>query len=173
MATLVKPMDLATLLDVPQDNPKLVLALQRASDRFIGDVGWPVAEATATVTLYGDGGIRMFVPAMNVTVATVTDVDGVVIAVLDSRLGMLTLAGGWVDGAAYTVVYTCGWNEVSIPGDIQDAVLEQAAHVASTLGVFSQENRGSLSGSYSPGALGGVTQRWSDTVDRYTIGGRS
>jgi len=170
MATLVMPMDLATLLGVPQDNPKLVLALRRASDRFVGDVGWPVAETTATVTLYGDGGIRMFVPAMNVTVATVTDVDGVV---LDSRLGMLTLAGGWVDGAAYTIVYTCGWNEVSIPGDIQDAVLEQAAHVASTLGVFSQENRGSLSGSYSAGALGGVTQRWSDTVGRYSIEGRS
>lgn len=181
MTDLATMTDLALLLRTPQDDPRAALALRRASDRFADDVGWPVAQTIDDqLLLSGHGGTRLSLPALNVTAAAVsidgepainasTTPDGIV---LNPRLGILYRAAGWPVGFAnIAITYTHGWPEGEIPGGISDAVLEQAVHNAASLGVFSQENRGSLSGSYSPGALGGTTQRWEEAVAKYRPGG--
>ena len=183
MTQLAAAKDLALLLGVPENDPRVELALRRASARFIGAVGWPVLRKVDDVLVVdGHGGRRLTLPAMNVTAAAV-QIDGepanVVTrattnqdVVLNPRLGILHRAAGWPAGPANILVtYTHGWASDEIPGDIQDAVLEQAGHIAFTLGLASQESASGLSITYSAAATGGVTQRWADAVDRYRVTG--
>lgn len=185
MATtpLAQAKDLAILLDLPANDPRLDLALRRASDAFVGAVHHPVIRTMAARLLRGDGGPELQLPARPVHSATITlgDRDTHVVAtpevitgpvVLDGHLGILTRSGRWPRGAMIHVTYDAGYDPYEIPGDIQDVVLERAAHIAETLGLYRQESVGSVSVTTETAAAGGSTQRWSDTVARYRIGVR-
>lgn len=178
---LAEAKDLAILLNLPANDPGLELALRRATDAFIGAVGHPVVRTEATRLLRGDGGPELQIPARPVHSATVTLGDRSHTAlpgattgsvILDGHLGTLTRPSTWPRGAMVSVTYDAGYGPDEIPGDIQDVVLERAAHIAEDLGVFRQESVGSVSVTVEAAAAGGATQRWVDTVDRYRVGVR-
>lgn len=174
--TLASSTELAILLDLPAADASLLLALRRASDAFAGAVGHPVLQVVDdSVTLRARGAQELLLPARPVTAATVQlpGVEAPEIAdenpgaplVLDRRLGILTRHAGWPESLV-RVTYTHGYPPAEIPGDIQDVVLERAVHVAQSLGVY--RTTGPIT--VTDAASGGVTQRWSETVDRYRVG---
>lgn len=175
MATLARPADLAILLGVcSEEDEKLLLALQRASDAFAAAVDWPVLESRLEHLVYGDGGKFLRLPARPVSTAEAwiggSDLaDPVEGMLLDSRLGLLRCASGWPDGVPVLVRYTAGWTEEEVPGAIQDVVLERAAHLYEVPGAVKQESTLGMSITYTDASLG-VSQRWSDVVDRYMVG---
>lgn len=176
MATLATLTDLATLTGLPQSDPRLALALRRASGAFVDAVGWPVERTTDEVILLrGDGSRDLLLPARPVASASVV-IDGVSEVatddpagplVLDGRLGVLTRRAGWPVGPV-RVTWTYGYD--TIPEGIVDVVLERAAHIAEDLGIYASISTGSLSETYAPGVTGGATERWSQTVVRYRFG---
>jgi hypothetical protein len=104
----------------------------------------------------------------------VTDLDGT--TTLDPsqyqigrRNGIITRTDnhGWPVGLEnIEVTYTHGYDPV--PGEISDAVLDQAAAIAMTLAHVQQESGGSQSASYRTG----VNQNWTDMVTKYSLGDR-
>ena len=179
MTHLAQAKDLATLLDRPESDPRLELALRRASDAFVGAVGHPVVRAEGSRLLRCDGGPELQLPARPVHEATVALAVSEPISltpgaagpiILDGHLGILTRPQGWPRGAMAHVTWNAGYDPDEIPGDIQDVVLERAAHIAENLGIYRQESVGSTSATFDPAAAGGATQRWVDVVDRYRVG---
>lgn len=163
--------DLAILLKRPASDPRVELALRRASDRFRGDVGHPVSHITHDVVwLTGDGSKILHLPAFGDRIHSVV-VNGTIIAADTYRLDKQTnaivrrLGAYWPDGAEIQVDYDHGFQE--IPGDIQDAVLEHAATIGSILIHVQQESATSVSTTYGQTATVGTTQKWVDAVERY------
>lgn len=173
MAYLAKLSDLATVTKLPADSPKLTLALQRSTDRFIGECHHPVFRTTGELIVSGNGAGTLLLPAVNVSDITAVTVDGVAQAAgvyrLRRREGALVNVGGrWPRGSELVITCTHGYDP--IPGDIADAVLEHAATIALALVHLQQESGGSSSASYNIAALSGTTQKWVDTVARHAVG---
>lgn len=172
MSQLAKPSDLALLVGVPPENAKLLLALTRASDRFEGAVGYPVAKVdNDEVDLAGDGGQTLLLPALPVVGTPTVQIDGTAVTdfQVGRRFGVMRRAAGWPDGLDnIRVTYTHGYDE--IPGDIVDAVLEQAESTYRVLVGVANVGSGSEQIGYFATVTTGVTQRWTDTVERYQIG---
>ena len=59
---LAETRDLAVLTGRPVSDPKIGLALRRASGAFVDAVGWPVVVTTETRVLRGDGGPELLLP---------------------------------------------------------------------------------------------------------------
>jgi hypothetical protein len=176
MATtyLATPEQLATLTKLPANDPNLLLALERASDRFRAAVGYPVHQVTDDVIwLDGDGTDTLLLPAAPFTTLSV-ELNGAALVAgsgyqASRRAGILRRAGGWPDGLEnIKVTYTHGW--VIIPGAIVDAVLEQAATQAKDLAHIASESAGGQSITYGAQAMIGVTQKWVDAVEKYSLG---
>lgn len=170
---LAEPAELAILTGMADTDPLLLLALKRASDRFRGEVHHPVHFVSDDVEYRnGDGSTRMLVkvapivgtPSIKIGGAPITGVE------VDRDSGILGRAAGWPRGLGnIEVTYSHGYEE--IPGDIVDAVLEQAETQALALGGgLSQMTVGSQSASFGAQATVGVTQRWADTVQKYVLG---
>lgn len=164
---------------MPSTSPNLELALRNSSGRFRGAVGYPVTRvANDVVYLNGDGSDTLHLPARPVDVHSV-EVDGLGLSAgVDysvDRNGGLVRAKGFRfpdDLGNVKVVYSHGWEVV--PEDIQDAVLEHAATMARTLAHLQQNSAGSTQESYGQAAMVGVTQKWSDAVEKYSkLGDRS
>lgn len=168
---LATPEQLATLTKLPVDSPRLLLELDRASNRFRDAVGYPVHQVTGDIIwLDGDGTDTLLLPAAPFTTITVA-VDGA--AVTDfkpsRRAGILRRAGGWPDGLEnIEVQYTHGYPE--IPGGIVDAVLEQAATQVLVQAAISSQGMGPATVKYEAKATVGVTQKWTDAVEKYSLG---
>lgn len=176
---LAKPEDLSTLTRLPQDDPELGLALRRASDRFRGEVGFPVNRVEDdTVELNGDGTRVLLLPALAVDVHFVS-VGGRPLGVGEYSVarsaGIIRLREyGHVfpdDLGNVVVGYSHGWDE--IPGDIQDAVLEHASTIALVLTHLQQNSAGSVQESYGAAAMVGTTAKWVAAVQRYSVQGRA
>ncbi len=162
---------LATLTGLPTTSPKLLLALDRASNRFRDAVGHPVHLVTDDVIwLDGDGTDTLLLPAAPFTTISV-EVDGAPVTDYKParRSGILRRAGGWPDGLEnIEVTYTHGY--ATIPGGIVDAVLEQAEMQAMVAGYVESEAAINQSVKYGQQATVGVTQRWTDAVEKYSLG---
>jgi hypothetical protein len=170
--------DLAVLVQLPSTDPRLPLAIRRASDRFRGAVHHPVHLVTDDVTyVSGDGSRTLLLPAAPVVgsvAIVVTDLDGTTtldpsLYQIGRRNGIITRTDnhGWPVGLEnIEVTYTHGYDPV--PGEISDAVLDQAAAIAMTLAHVQQESGGSQSASYRTG----VNQNWTDMVTKYSLGDR-
>lgn len=169
---LATPEQLATLTKLPAASPTLLLALERASNRFRGEVGHPVHQVVGdTIWLDGDGTDTLLLPAAPFTTITV-EVDGAVVTDFKParRSGILRRPSGWPDGLEnIEIVYTHGYE--TIPGDIVDAVLEQAQTQLFAMPAISSQGIGPGNVSYEKAATVGVTQRWADTVARYSLNG--
>lgn len=163
--------DLATLLDVPVTDGKLLLALRRASDRFRGAVRHPVSLIVDDVVLLdGDGSQALILPAAPVIGTPTVKVADVLVTdfSVSSRHGVLRRKAGWSDDLGnIEVTYTHGYE--NIPGDIQDAVLEQAELQFQILAGVTQMSLGSQSVAFGTKATVGVTQRWSDAVETHRL----
>ncbi|UXE04746.1 head-to-tail adaptor [Arthrobacter phage Shambre1] len=197
MATppLVKTSDLAILTGKPSTDPRLALAAQRASDRFLGAIGYdPRAKAGDQVQLNGTGTSTLLLPAAPVTAINAVTVRGTAVWAgsgpryrsgywastelldgpdfeLDAAAGILRRNGVWPDGLGnVTVDYDHGFEE--LPGDIADAVLEHATTLAMVLIHIQQESGGSTSATYGKEATVGTTQKWVDAVEKYRLQGR-
>lgn len=172
MSQLAKPSDLALLVGVPATNGKLLLALTRASDRFEGAVRYAIQKVTDDkIDLSGDGGRTLLLPAIPVVGTPTVSENGTPITdfQIGRRHGVMRRAAGWRDGLDnYHVTYTHGYDEV--PGDIVDAVLEQAEATYRLLVGVANVGSGSESIGYFASVTTGVTQRWTEAVERYQIG---
>lgn len=168
---LAKPEDLAALIRLPETSPRLLLALERASNRFRAEVGHPVHLVQGDVVeLDGDGTDTLHLPAAPFTSISVK-VDGAAVTdfTASRRSGVLRRACRWPDGLGnIQVTYTHGY--AVIPGAIQDAVLEQAAVQAVVLPGVQQETAGSQSITWGVSATTGATQKWTDAVNTYSLG---
>lgn len=167
--------DLATLMGKQVSDPRLLLALKRASNRFAGAVGFPVHQVKdEEIRLNGTGNPLLLLPTRNIGDISIA-VDGDVLTStgdfeVDAAAGMVKRRGAiWPTGLGNIhVTYTHGWDEV--PGDIQDAVLEQASIQAYTLIHVTQESANNVSVSYGAQATVGVTTKWSECVAKYRVG---
>lgn len=172
---------LALVTNLPATSPKLLLALDRASERFRGEVGHPVTLVEDDIILLdGGGGELLMLPAVPVTAITEVKVAGTVVTdwVASLRAGILRRTPGldpiwgwtaaWPDGLGnIQVTYSHGVE--TVPGDIQDAVLEHAATLLlAPIGV-QQETAGSQSITWGVASTTGVTQKWADVVARHTL----
>lgn len=168
--------DLATKAKKPANDPLVDLALRNSSDRFRGDVGYPVHRVTADVVrLNGKGNRKLFLPARPVDVHTV-EVGGAVLLPdadfqQDQDAGIILRLNGWFpEGLGNVkVTYDHGWDV--IPGDIQDAVLEHAVTMVRVMAHLQQNSAGSTQESYGAAAMVGTTAKWSAAVARYSLTG--
>lgn len=165
---------LASSLNLKADDPDLLWAARRASDRFRGEVGWGINTSTDTLILDPPVGETLLLPVFNPSWVRV-EVDDVEDKSVEfsPRTGALRRRGGWGTRlGSIGVSVTHGFDD--IPGDIQDAVAEQAAvtyAVAAAPGV-QQITQGSRSMSFSATSATGVTQKWSRTVEKYRLTGQ-
>lgn len=168
--------DLALKLGVPATDPRLLLALRRAGDRLEGAINYPIRVVhDEVIYLSGDGSRTLLLPARPVQGLPTVEIDGTPIT--DFRVGrhagILRRPQGWPDNLDnIEVTYTHGWP--TIPGDIQDAILEQAETQYHVVVAFQSRSAGSESVTFSALAAVGVTQRWTDVVNKYSLrGGQS
>lgn len=166
---LASPSDLALLVGAPSNDPKVELALRRASSRFEGEIGYPVLLVTDDeVQVSGGGGQRLFLPARPIVGTPSVTIGGELVTdfEVNHRVGFLRRGCTWPVGEDnVTVVFTHGW--ATVPGDIEDAVLEQAEEQFRVLAGVASVAAGAESLTFSKV---GVTQRWTDTVARYLSG---
>lgn len=176
---LAKAKDLSTLTGLPENDAELLLGLQRASNRFRGDVGYPVHRvANDVVRLNGSGTRTLLLPAFPVDVHTVS-VDGEPLVYrtdysVDARYGILRRRNGLVwpeDLGSVEVTYSHGWE--AVPGDVEDAVLEHAATITMVLVHVQQNSAGSTQESYGAAAMVGTTAKWSAAVAKYSAESRA
>lgn len=179
--------DLAAQTGLPAADPRLVSALSRASGRFIADVGHKRGDGTFcllreeadAVDLNGTGTDTLLLPSAPVVGNVGVAIAGVSAGAnaytgLDRRAGILRRAQGWPEGLGnITITYSHGYLPGQVPADIQSAVLERAAMLATTQAHVSQESGLSQSVSNFAQATVGVTQEWADAVNRYSLGVRS
>ena len=163
--------DLAIMLGVPATDGKLQLALRRASSRFRGRVKRPITKVIDdTIWLNGDGTNALLLPSAPVVGTPTVLVDGSPVTnfEIDREQGILRSASCWPDHLGnIEVTYTHGFEEV--PGDIQDAVLEQAELQYRVIAGVSQMSLGGQSFTFGSQASVGVSQRWSDAVAVYRL----
>ena len=171
---LASPAELAERLHAAPTDPDLILALRRASGRFIDEVGHPIVLVENDETwLSGDGSRSILLPAFPVIGDPTIQIDGV--TVTDWGVGrdrglLRRKAAIWPDGLDnIRILWSHGY--ANIPAGIQDAVLEQAETQYSMLTAVASRSAGGESITFSAQAALGVTQRWADTVARYVIGG--
>lgn len=168
---LADPSDLAVRLGAEENDPLVELSLRRASDRFRGAVEHPVSFVPDdTVVLDGNGSDTLMLPAAPVTAVTSVTVAGILVTdySVSPRLGMLRRRYLWpYDFGNVSVVYSHGYTD--IPGDIQDAVIEQAEMQYYALaGVYSATLGPQIFNFGHAGNIG-VSGRWSECVARYQL----
>lgn len=173
--------DLAVLTRLPANNPRVELALRRASSRFEGSIEYSLGYVENDVfQLNGDGTRILQVPALPIIGAVSVQINNEADPVLSDDFeinrgtGQLSLVCDyWPAGLGnIEVTYSHGYEDSEdVPGDIQDAVLEHAVTICLTYAHIQQNSAGSAQESYIQAAMVGVTQKWVDTVERYKIGG--
>lgn len=155
---------------------ELLLAVRRAGARFRGETQNKIHRVTDDVILLdGTGTNRLLLPAAPVigpVVVKLYDVDVSGEVRVSRRNGILKLLDGlWPDDFENVeVTYSHGYDP--IPNDVQDAVLEHAVTLALTHAHVAQEGAGGIQATYGPAAMVGRTQKWADTVARYTLKNR-
>jgi hypothetical protein len=123
------------------------------------------------ILLDGNGTELLLLPAAPfTTIAVEVDGEAVTDYTASTRAGVLRRSALWPDGLEnIQVTYTHGY--ATIPGAIQDAVLEQAAIQARVPAGVQQETAGTQSITWGLAATTGVTQKWADAVNLYRLGG--
>lgn len=180
---LAKIDDLATKTGRAVDDARLILALRRATDRFIGECGhrdgegnfvlFRVVDDVAYVS--GDGGDTLLLPSAPIIGQPSVAIDGGAPTAVGfqtgRRAGILRAVGGyWPAGLEnIAVTYTHGYDPAKVPGDIADAVLEHAETLYRAQAHVQQEGALSQSAGYFAAALVGTTQKWADAVARHSL----
>lgn len=169
---LADPADLAARLGKSKDDAGIVLALRMASERFRGQTRNPVSLVEDdTIVLDGAGARVLRLPVWPVRQVKSLTVAGQ--TVLDpewSEAGLLRLPARFPDvWRSIEVVYTHGFDP--IPGDVQEAVLDQASAISEASPWLSQVTSGQEQVAMASAATVGTTSQWARAVGRYRIGG--
>lgn len=163
--------DLAVKVGVPATDPQLVLALKRASNRFEELIDYPIRRVENDVVLLsGRGAQELLLPARYTVGDPVIKINGEPVTDFEIKResGILRRARGWPVGSDnIEVTYTHGFTQDQIPGGIQDAVLEQAETNYEVIVAYQSRTAGSESVTYSALAAVGVTQRWTDMIEKF------
>lgn len=180
---LADPAELAARLRVDPTDALVALAVRRASDRFRAAVRHPVTQVLGdAVVINGSGSDTLLLPVAPVTaIASVTitwpALTGMPPTLVtgyqaDRAHGILRRdADWWPDGLGnIEVVCDHGYPADQVPGDIADAVLEQAEQQYLALAGIEQAHQGQQAINFGKN-FGGVTQRWVEAVARYQLGG--
>ncbi|WP_331445862.1 mobile element protein [Streptomyces xanthochromogenes] len=171
---LAEPAELASWLGTAENDPKTLNALRAATRRFRGAVGHDVTLATDTVVLDGNGREALLLPVWPATEVASVDLDGE--ALVDgtdyawSEAGILRrlCRRCWPDSLrCLTVTYSHGWE--TVPGEIQEAVIDQARSMFYVRPGVQSMTTGAQSVSYGAQASVGVTDQWSQAVARHKV----
>lgn len=176
---LAAPSDLAVRLDgIDEDDPKLIDALRRLSNRFRGEVGHHISLVVdETIYLSGTGARGLLLPATPIVSTPTVRIDGKTVPATDYEIGrtagILRHRTGWPDGLEnIEITYTHGYSQ--IPGDIADAILEMAEAFFNMTAGIEQVTSGSESVKIANSLInGGATSSWSNAVAKYTRGGNT
>lgn len=169
--------DLQTLIGVDKPDSRIALALRRVSDRFIGLIGWdPHYVDNDIVTVNGTGRETLLLPYMHIVGAVTVQVDGQPVNdfVADPAAGILrrTNYRTWPDSLS-NITVTCSHGYKDLPGDMQDAVLEQSEAQYRAITGVSSYSVGGRSITFGAASTVGVIQKWTDIVHKYRLtGGR-
>lgn len=170
---LADPAELATWLEVPATDPRLLAALRAASRRFRGAVRHPVSLVTEHEEfLDGSGRDVLHLPAAPVVTVHAVLIDGE--AVTDYRVkrrsGQLQRTGSgcvWPDWSEVTVSYDHGLDPV--PEDVTEVVLDQARAIYRLDPAIQQITTGSESVSFAATAAVGITEQWRTAVEAHRL----
>lgn len=168
---LADPEDLAVMLELPATDVRLLAALRAATRRFRGQVRHPVSLVTEdTVFLDGTGHPVLRLPATPVRAVHSVLVDGQELTGVKLRrqAGLLLHPSGcWPEWAEVTVVYDHG--EDPVPGDVAEAVVDQARAIYRTDPAIQQVTTGTESVSFAATAAVGVTAQWAAAVEAHRL----
>ncbi|PZH18763.1 mobile element protein [Streptomyces sp. NTH33] len=168
---LADPQDLAVLLKLPADDVRLLAALRAATRRFRGQVRHPVSLVTDdTVFLDGSGRAVLRLPATPVLkVHTVLVDDQAIEGVRVRRQAGLLLHpdGCWPEWSEITVTYDHGQDPV--PGEVAEAVIDQARAIYRTDPAIQQITTGTESVSFAATAAVGITSQWAAAVEAHRL----
>lgn len=171
--TLIAFSDLAALAGVEPTDPLIIAACRRASGAFCGAIGYnpsrnPEYEVFLTARRY-DTLMLPVAPLNELLLFGDREGNELEYAYYDKQSASIMRPHGveWPSRwKAIHVVADVGYD--SIPDDIQDAVLERAFTLYQNPDTsVTQLSQGSRSLSFGIRAMTGVTQRWSDAVQRY------
>ena len=173
---LATPEDLAVLVRKSPTDPKVRLALKRASGRFRDAVGYQVSQVVDdTLTRLGNGTDVMLLKGAPVTAVSVSSGAETIPAdsyTLDAEAGILYAVDSvWNWRTPFTITYTHGYAE--IPEGIEDAVLEQAVTQCLAFAHVQQETAATNNASYGKEATVGIKKKWTDAVLTYRLRGRA
>ncbi|MCY4726702.1 hypothetical protein NYO98_10470 [Nocardioides sp. STR2] len=175
-APLLAPADdLATKVGTTATDARLLVALRAASARFRGAVRWQVHRVTdERLVVNGTGTRDLALPIRDIVDISAVEVDGVAVPVEWDEYGLLNRADGrlW-PRRRRAVVITATYGFDPIPDDIAEAVQDQAEVGYNILRGLSSKQVGGITLTYGQSEAVGVSQAWSDAVDRYRIGGRT
>lgn len=168
---LAAPQDLATLLNLPANDVRLLAALRAASSRFRGQVRHPVSLVTEDMAfLDGSGGPILRLPAAPVQQLHAVLVDGQPLTGVRVRrqAGLLLHPDGcWPEWAEITVTYDHGLDPV--PADVAEVVVDQARVIYRTDPAIQQVTTGTESVSFAATAAVGITEQWRAAVEAYRL----
>ncbi|EYT84023.1 mobile element protein [Streptomyces sp. Tu 6176] len=168
---LADPEDLAVLLKVPAEDVRLLAALRAATRRFRGQVRHPVSLVTGDTALLDGTGQRVLqLPAAPVVAVTEVRVDGQVLegVRVRKRAGLLLHPDGcWPEWSEVSVVYDHGTDPV--PGEVAEAVIDQARAIYRTDPAIQQVTTGTESVSFAATAAVGVTAQWAAAVEAHRL----
>ncbi|MFF9758575.1 mobile element protein [Streptomyces caelestis] len=168
---LADPADLATLLNLPATDVRLLAALRAATRRFRGQVRHPVSLVTDdTVVLDGTGKALLPLPAAPVLAVHTVEVDGQPLEGVRVRrqAGLLLHPDGcWPEWAEVTVTYDHGHDPT--PEDVAEVVVDQARVIYRTDPAIQQITTGTESVSFAATAAVGITEQWRAAVEAYRL----
>lgn len=168
---LADPAELATFLNLPADDVRLLAALRAATRRFRGAVRHPVSLVTEdTVHLDGSGRALLQLPAAPVVQLREVLVDGVLLdgVRVKRRAGVLLHPGGcWPDWAEVEVTYDHG--HAIVPEEVAEAVIDQARAIYRLDPAIQQITTGTESVSFAATAAVGITSQWQAAVEAHRL----
>lgn len=169
---LADPADLEGMVgpsgNAEADQTRIVKAVQRASERFRAAVRHPVSRVVGqTFTLDGTGTDILRLPVLNPTFVRGTINGEPITDVQASPVGYLYRRAGFPAGYGnITVTIDHGYEEV--PGEVADAVLEQASRILNTHPGVQMLVLDGATVQFRPET--GTSQTWADAVSNYRIG---
>ncbi|MFD9107144.1 mobile element protein [Streptomyces bottropensis] len=168
---LADPSELAEFLDLPADDVRMLAALRAATRRFRGQVRHPVSLVTDdTSYLDGSGQAVLRLPACPVVAVHSVLVDGEELTGVKVRrqAGLLLHPGGcWPEWSEVTVSWDHGLDPV--PGEVSEAVIDQARTIYRTDPAIQQVTTGTESVSFAVTAAVGITEQWRAAVEAHRL----